>query len=368
MPPTLPYWLAALYLPNIGLRKIKHCLTAFGTINEVFNASITDLMQLGLSAKDAETVAAPNWVQVEKDLAWAQTAAHHLICLDDPGYPRLLKETASPPFVLFVQGDPHLLSQPQIAIVGSRNASVHGLKNAEQFAACLVQAGIVVTSGLALGIDAASHHGALSVKGKTIGVAGTGLLHCYPRTHQSLVATMTEQGSAVISEFPLQMAARADHFPRRNRIIAGLSMGVLVVEAALKSGSLITARIAVEEGREVFAIPSSIHHPLAKGCHHLIRQGAKLVESASDIIEELGPLLSANNAQVSTPKVASLAVEALPTTAQQVLAQINYEVTPINVILLRSELTAPVVSSLLLTLELKGYIQSVTGGYIRLIA
>lgn len=360
---TLPYWLAALYLPNIGLRKIKHCLTVLGSIDKVFRASTTELQHIGLSLKDAQTFAAPNWTQVEKDLAWAQSNPNHLICIDDPHYPPLLKETADAPLVLFVQGDPHILSKQQIAIVGSRNASPQGLKNAEQFAACLAQAGIVITSGLALGIDAASHYGALSVPGKTIGVAGTGLLHCYPQTHRSLVATMIEQGNAVVSEFPLQMAARADHFPRRNRIIAGLSMGVLVVEAALKSGSLITARIAVEEGREVFAIPSSIHHPLAKGCHHLIRQGAKLVDCAADIIEELGVFLSSNNAQAP-----SISADGLSTPAQQVLAQINYEVTPINVIILGSELTAPVVSSLLLTLELKGYIQSVTGGYIRLIA
>ena len=203
----------------------------------------------------------------------------HVICWDDPAYPALLAELPDAPPLLFVAGDPTLLERPQLAVVGSRRASRNGLDNARAFSRSLAGAGFVITSGLALGIDGAAHQGALDANGKTVAVLGTGIERLYPQRHLSLAKQIVEHGGALVSELPLDCPPQASNFPRRNRIISGLSLGVLVVEASPSSGSLITARLAAEQGREVYAIPGSIHHPGARGCHQLIRQGAALVES-----------------------------------------------------------------------------------------
>jgi DNA processing protein len=432
---NLPYWLAALYLPDIGPRTFLPWLQQFSDIKSLFHASDDELAAKQIPEQHRKKLRQINWMQIEKDLGWAgnsraenmvakNTAAknsitensiphqsqqqqnpHHILSLEDPDYPPLLKEIPDPPLVLFVKGDKKILSQRQLAIVGSRSATAAGLKNAEQFAYLLAQAGLAITSGLALGIDGAAHRGALAAKGKTIAVCGTGLNHLYPKSHRSLSEKMIEDGGALVSEFPLTMLPRPENFPRRNRIIVGLSLGVLVIEAALKSGSLITARHALEQGREVFALPGSIHNPLAQGCHHLIRQGAKLVERMDDIFEELSGLgsfhlrphppatgvvhrpriagslssKSLTSAQISSsslfptkPWSPGLPVGSattngcdLPRSHHQILLQIEYEITPLDVILSRSGLTAGEVSSILLLLELNGYIQSVPGGYIR---
>ena len=251
----------------------------------------------------------------------------------------------------------------QLAIVGSRRATASGLQTAEEFAYHLAMSGLVITSGLALGIDGASHRGALNANGHTIGVAGTGLNQLYPPANRKLAVEIMERQGAVISEFPLNTFPKAANFPRRNRIISGLSVGVLVVEAALKSGSLITVKHALEQGREVFAIPGSIHNPLARGCHHLIRQGAKLVETASDIQEELHGFASL----AARPEQPGSGAGALKMSLEnsKIFEHIGYETTPIDMIILRSGLTAAEVSSILLKLELQGFVQSVTGGYIR---
>lgn len=300
---------------------------------------------------------------IDTALTWSQQPDCHLVTIDDPAYPLLLKETADPPLLLYVRGDPALLAKAQIAMVGSRQASPLGLRNAEQFAYALANAGYVITSGLAKGIDGASHRGALRATGRTIAVMGTGQANVYPPVHQRLADQIAAEGGAVITEFPLHTAPLASCFPRRNRIIAGLALGVLVVEAALRSGSLITARQAAEAGREVFALPGSIHHVQARGCHYLIRQGAKLVETAADIVEELGALTaivvdSATGGKNNTSR--EISPEQL-----QLLEQIEYAVTPLDEIILLSGLTASKVSSILLSLELCGYVQSVTGGYMR---
>ena len=206
---------------------------------------------------------------------------------DEPDYPALLAQIDDAPPLLFVAGDPALLEKPQLAMVGSRRASRPGMDTAAAFSRSLASAGFVITSGLALGIDGAAHQAALEVGGQTIGVLGTGLQNFYPQRHKKLAAAMIAQGSAVVSEFPLDAAPQAGNFPRRNRIISGLSLGVLVVEASIASGSLITAKLAAEQGREVYAIPGSIHHPGAKGCHQLIRDGAMLVETIEHILEGL---------------------------------------------------------------------------------
>lgn len=358
----MPYWLAALYLPDVGPRTMMRWLELFPDIKQLFLATDDELQAAGIALKHRQALQNPNWKWVEKDLAWAQLTEQHLLCLADENYPCQLKEISDPPLVLFVRGDKTVLAHTQIAMVGARNATPSGLRNAEQFAYSLSAAGLVITSGLALGIDAASHRGALGAKGITIAVLGTGLNDIYPRSHRLLAQEISAKQGAVISEFPLATPPHAHNFPRRNRIIAGLSLGVLVVEAALKSGSLITARHAVEHGRDVFAVPGSIHHPLARGCHHLIRQGAKLVETADDIIEELLPY------KTPLQKMPNTFSNNLIPEHEQLLAQIDYEITPIDAILLRSGLTASRVSSILLKLELDGYIQSIPGGYVRIIA
>jgi DNA processing protein len=220
-------------------------------------------------------------------MAWLERPGQHLLMWDDPGYPALLAETSAAPPLLFIAGDPAILEKPQLAIVGSRRASRPGLDTAAAFSRSLAKAGFVITSGLAAGVDGAAHQAALDVGGQTIGVLGTGIQKLYPQRHKALAAQMAASGSAVVSEFPLDAGPVAANFPRRNRIISGLSLGVLVVEASLASGSLITARLANEQGREVYAIPGSIHHPGAKGCHQLIRDGAQLVETVEHILEPL---------------------------------------------------------------------------------
>lgn len=357
----MPYWLAATFLP-VGPRTFARWLAEFTDIRALFFASEDELLGKGIPAKFIAAIKSPDWRQIETELAWVEQANCHLICLDDAHYPKLLKETADPPLLLYVKGNVSALANSQIAIVGSRSPTIVGIKNATQFAEHLAAAGFAITSGLALGIDGASHEGALSVGGTTLAICGTGLNHCYPTSHRSLAAKILQQG-ALVSEFPLATTAHKLNFPRRNRIIAGLSVGTLVIEAALKSGSLITARHALECGREVFAVPGSIHHPLAKGCHHLIRQGAKLVETAQHIFEEIAPLCVAANDKYTEKKAKipdNLAVE-----GRRVLGLINHEITPMDVILLRSGLTAGEVCSILLRLELDGFVQPVQGGYVR---
>ena len=351
----LRYWLAALYLPDVGPRTLQRWLEHFPNIEKLFLASPAEWQAANIAPTFQHALRQPNWQAVEKELAWAEIASQRILCLDDSEYPSLLKEISDPPLILYVRGEVSALSQIQLAIVGSRNPSPAGSANAQHFAFHLAQAGFAITSGLALGVDAAGHRGALSAKGVTIGVLGTGLQQIYPTSHRALAEEICQSGGALISEFPLETKALPHHFPRRNRIIAGLSQGVLVVEAALKSGSLITARHALEQGREVYAIPGSIHHPLARGCHHLIRQGAKLVETVEDILEELQP-------GVRLPRKEHVPREKI---AHDLLEKIDDAVTPIDMIILRSGLTAGEVSSILLALELQGRIHSVPGGYVR---
>ena len=263
----------------------------FGSAQAVFAASRRELEELpGISAAIVNDVLeGPDPGHVSKELDWLAQDDEFLITFEDGLYPRALREIPDPPPLLFVRGNPAVLSRPQIAITGSRNPTQAGADNAHEFAAALCQAGLTVTSGLALGIDSCAHRGALAASGATLAVSGTGADRVYPSRNLELAHEILRFG-AIVSELPLGSGPRAEHFPRRNRILSGLSLGVLVVEAALHSGSLITARLAAEQGREVFAIPGSIHSPLARGCHALIRQGAKLVESAADVLEELAAL------------------------------------------------------------------------------
>ncbi len=275
-------------LPELGPKRFQRLLQAFGSACSALSAPASAWRSLGLPAACAESRrSADIRKHVTTALCWLEQPAHSVLMWDDVNYPGLLAELNDAPPLLFVAGDPGLLERPQLSMVGSRRASRPGVDTARAFARSLAGGGFVITSGLALGIDGAAHVGALDAAGATLAVLGTGLQQIYPARHLGLAARIVEQGGALVSELPLSCPARASHFPRRNRIISGLSLGVLVVEASPSSGSLITARLAAEQGREVYAIPGSIHHPGARGCHQLIREGATLVESVEDILQAL---------------------------------------------------------------------------------
>lgn len=363
MHPNISYWLAATYFSDIGPITVRRWLSSFSNIQALFSASTSTLQQAGLTSREMKCIKNPDWKCVEKTIHWSEKTGTHLLCVDDEKYPKLLREIADPPLVLYVQGDVSLLSQPQIALVGSRNPTGPGSDTAQQFSYALASSGFIVTSGMALGIDAASHRGALLAGGKTIAVMGTGLAQIYPNEHRSLSEEIIKNG-ALVSTLPPDTPPKAKHFPARNRIISGLSLGVVVVEAALRSGSLITARFAVEQGREVFAIPGSIHNPMARGCHFLIHQGAKLVETAEDIVEELRSLIGLFP-QTSTSVSKKIVSSSLNSEQKKLLDTIDYAPTAFDIIMIRSGLTSNVVSSMLLDLELEGCIQSVSGGYTR---
>jgi DNA processing protein len=275
-------------LPDVGPKRFRTLIDAFGSASAALSAPASAWRSLRLPSACADARRDADVRDgASAALAWLEHPGQHLLAWDDPRYPALLAEIPDPPPLLFVAGCLDILERPQLGMVGSRRASRPGLDTATAFARSLAGAGFVITSGLALGIDGAAHQGALDVGGSTIGVLGTGLEKLYPQRHRALAARMIAQGSAVISEFPLDAGPNASNFPRRNRIISGLSLGVLVVEASVASGSLITARLAAEQGREVYAIPGSIHHPGARGCHQLIRDGATLVETVDHILEGL---------------------------------------------------------------------------------
>lgn len=303
---------------------------------------------------------------MQADLEWLQVSGQALITHDDPRYPRALRDLADPPTWLFAIGDTDLLNLPALAVVGSRNPTGAGAEHARDFAATLARQGLVIVSGLASGIDTAAHQGALDAKGMTIAVCGTGLNRVYPARNQALARQIAESG-LLISEFALGVPATPGNFPRRNRIISGLSSGTLVVEAARRSGSLITARLAMESGREVFAIPGAINNPLARGCHALIRDGAKLVESADDILAEIADQLPESSVTAIVSESAeTIAAPVLDEDYQRLLQAVDYEPTRIDSLVERTTLTADAVSSMLLILELQGLVKATTsGGYIR---
>jgi DNA processing protein len=362
-------WLALALAPGVGPRRIAQLIERFGSPAEARRASRAALRDAGIPTAAIAAIGTPDAERVQLALDWVEHDGAHLLTPDAPLYPRRLLELAAPPPLLFVRGDASLLQEPQIAIVGSRNPTVGGMETARDFAAYLAGLGLVITSGLALGIDAAAHEGALG-SGRTIAVLGTGPNRVYPAAHRDLARRIAATG-ALVSEFLPGTGPHASHFPQRNRIISGLSLGTLVVEAALGSGSLITARLASEQGREVFAVPGSIHNPLARGCHALIRQGAKLVDSATQILEEIGPQLGAyldEHADTSgfilpIPSGASeLARAPLDDDHKRLLAGMGYDPTSPDDLIARTGLPAYEIASMLLLLELQGRVQSHPGG------
>lgn len=288
MPPEeLRGWLSLIRCPGLGAAALLGLVERYGSAAGALGAGRAAWMSAGIRPEVHHAALALDPALIDADVAWCLMPRRGLIPQSDPRYPARLREIAHAPPALFFRGDPDLLGLPQIAVVGSRNATPQGLEIAENFSAELARRGLAVTSGMALGVDAAAHRGALAADGHTLAICATGLDRVYPARHRALAEAIDARG-LLVSEFAPGTAPRPEHFPRRNRIIAGLSLGVLVVEAAHESGSLITARLAAEQGREVFAIPGSIHNVMARGCHRLIRQGAKLVETVDDILEEIG--------------------------------------------------------------------------------
>ncbi len=354
-------WLILWRVPGVGAKTYLALLDTFKSPSDVLSASTNDLKKAKLSDAVIQKIKSVDGAVIEPDLAWLEQSDCHVMCWHDDDYPALLKEIPDPPPLLFVRGDRSLLSSMQLAIVGTRSPSPMALKTTHAFAKSLASFGLTITSGLALGIDQAAHYGALDSSKKTIAVAATGLDRVYPASHKQLAKEIIKTG-AIVSEFPIGTQPKPGYFPRRNRIISGLSLGVLVVEATIKSGTLVTAKHAMEQGREVFAMPGSIHNPLAKGCHHLIRQGAKLVETADDVLEELGSLscVVAGDVDVKQEPLAKVTLEADYLT---LLEKIAFDPISVDDLIMETKCTAEEVSSMLLVLELEGLVASAPGGF-----
>ncbi len=401
MQDPLFFALALHRLPDVGAVTYSRLLEFFGTAQSALTQPLSQLETLlkptTLSAvKDFQRdyQQSPIGRKVQDDLAWLNSQPNtQVLTPEDSCYPSLLREISKPSPLLFVRGDADCLSLPQIAIVGSRNPSGGGLENAHRFSEYLASNGFAITSGLALGVDAAAHEGALAAGGKTVAVMGTGINMIYPARHRDLAQRILDGGGALVSEFPLGTGAQAANFPQRNRIISGLSCGVLVVEAALKSGSLITANTALQQDREVFAIPGSIHNPLARGCHQLIRQGATLVETANDIVEQLHGMLSYQQQELvalredgkrasvrntsiktATPKTdtrcsekgqLSLEMETLSPIEQQLMAAVGFDPVTIDELVERTGSNVGALMAQLVGLEIKGFLQQLGAAYQR---
>ncbi len=361
-------WLQLALRPGLGPSRLRVLHQRYGSAEAILalQDAHADLPPALLKALNSP----PDPVRYASAEEWLALPEHWLLTWDHPRYPPQLLEIHDPPPLLFVAGNPALLSDPQIALVGTRKPSPSGRQNAFSIAAELARAGLCITSGLALGIDGAAHSGALSVGGSTVAVMGCGLNHCYPRGHQELARQILTSGGALISEFWPGSAPKAGHFPRRNRIISGLSLGVLVVEAASISGSLITARQALEQGREVFALPGAVQNPQSHGCHELIRQGATLVEHGAHILETLqGPLRRWCSAATAPAAATDSLAQVVPSTAEPesvLLSAIEYAPTALDQLVQRTGLTITELQTQLLELELSGRVERVPGGVQRL--
>ena len=352
---SLKAWLALSLTRGLGGESARRLLKEFGSPDAVFAASIKSLKSV--VKPDVATEINKGIVEdaITPAMDWLEDSNNHVVTLADADYPQALLNIPDPPLLLYVKGRLDLLNRASLAIVGSRNATPQGINNAEAFSRSLSEAGLCIISGLAHGIDAAAHRGALNSQGSSVAVVGTGLDKVYPAANRDLAHALAQQG-ALVSEFPLGTPPLAANFPRRNRLISGMSAGCLVVEAGLQSGSLITARMALDQGRDVFAIPGSIHSPQSKGCHALLKQGAKLVETAQDILEELRGLPGAparNTAAQATDMQAP---------GFALLEHLGFDPVDVNTLGARCGLTIAELSAMLLTLELEGRICTLPGG------
>lgn len=352
--PGTASWLQLTLAPGIGPASLRRLLGLYGLPEQILRLPRRELAQhLGpeaVAGLDSSEVG----LAVDAAMRWLETDGHALITLADPGYPRLLLEIADPPPVLYCRGRSELLNRPSLGVVGSRNATAQGAANAEMFSRSFSAAGLTIVSGLAQGIDAAAHRGGLQGPGSTIAVLGTGVDIAYPRSNAPLAGDIAVRG-LLVSEYPLGARALAHHFPRRNRVISGLASGCLVVEAALASGSLITARAAAEQGREVFAVPGSIHSPLSKGCHALIKSGAKLAESAEDVLSELQAIRPAPPRSRRSPPDAG-------GQSHPLLEHMGFDPVDVDALFLRSKIPVDQITAQLLQLELEGRITALPGG------
>jgi DNA processing protein len=370
-------WLTLLRAPGLGAAALRQSIDRYASAIAVVER-LSKQPELPQAVR--AYLSAPDSALIENDLIWLGEPHRHLVTWNSPDYPALLRAIPSAPAALFIAGDPNLLWSPQLAIIGSRNATAAGLATTRSFAKAFAQTGIVITSGLADGIDGAAHAATLDAGGSTIAVMGTGPDLVYPRKHGDLANRIRAQG-ALVSEFLPGTPGRPEHFPRRNRIISGLSLGTLVVEASLQSGSLITARLAAEQGREVFAIPGSIHNPLARGCHRLLREGAKLVETAEEVIGELGALAQTLKESLRQRLNGDVAVPDHTHAPShhddrkrdpdyvKLLAALGHDPVGVDQLAQRSGLTVAAISSMLLLLELDGVVVAErSGGYSRVAA
>ena len=349
-------WLRLVLTPGLGPAAQRKLLRAFHGPREALNATSVELVRAAGESTAVKLRAGPDTELVQRTLEWLREPGNHLLSLAEARYPQALLETADPPLLLFVKGRVELLCRPALAVVGSRTATPRGARDAEAFAQVLSDAGLTIISGLALGIDGAAHRGGLSGASSSVAVVGTGLDKVYPARNRELAHRLATEG-ALISEFPLGTPPLAANFPRRNRVISGLARGCLVVEAALPSGSLITARQALEQGRDVFAVPGSIHSPLSKGCHWLIKQGAKLVETAQDVLEDLGMSSPSSHATDPGPS--------LQPHESTVLAAMAFEPVDADTICQRTGLAPETTAEILLRLELDGHVSRLPGGLLQ---
>jgi DNA processing protein len=357
-------WLRLMAAPGLSVSSLRTLAAAVGGPGRLLRTPLAEIRSLGGASVAAALGAIPDGVETPA-LRWREQASGRFIVgLDDSRYPDTLRSLHDAPLVLFVEGPPEVLAGLHLAVVGSRHPTRTGLDNAKAFARDLAGAGLGIVSGLADGIDAAAHSGALDAAGTTVAVLGHGPDRVYPRVNAPLARAIVAAGGALVSEFMPGVPPRRGNFPRRNRLISGLSRGVLVVEAAVRSGSLITARSALEQGREVFAVPGSIHNPMARGCHRLIRDGAKLVETTTDILEELG--LQSGAASAAAGVAASAPPAGLDDEYVTLLQALGHDPVSVDVLVERTGLTPQVLSSMLLQLELKGVVSPVRGGrYVR---
>jgi DNA processing protein len=354
-------WLILIHATSLSPIKFKKLLLQYGAAHQLVCAETCELFDAGIKYKTIQSFREPNWEQIEIDIDWLGAADNHFISCMDRRYPTLLQKIPDPPIGLFVSGNIDVLSAIQIAIIGTRKPTPGGRRTAIGFAREIGNLGITVTSGLAVGIDTAAHMGALSSNSPTIAVLGNGLDMIYPKANSQLADKICESG-AIVSEFPVGTKPLPSHFPRRNRIISGLSVGTVVVEAALQSGSLITARLAMEQGREVFAIPGSIFNPVSRGCHTLISDGAKLTTNIEDILDEIGPLISAaQKCKSEFTKQSRLHVR-LDEQSKLLLDNIGYDSITVDQLVCETGFALHTVTILLFDLELNGLVESLPGG------
>jgi DNA processing protein len=358
-------WLALAHAPGLHAGQLQDWLAQGASPIDLTRESRSGLAAIGLGQAAIRALLQPDDKALATDLQWLQTAPNRsLVAWGSAEYPPLLAQIADAPLILYADGDTEALCLPQLAIVGSRNPTALGRDTAQQFAQHLAEAGLVVTSGLALGIDAAAHRGALSADARTVAVLGRGLDAIYPRENASLAREIVGRQGVLVTDLPIGTPPLKQNFPRRNRILSGLAVGTLVVEAALQSGSLITARLAADQGREVFAIPGSIHNPMVRGCHRLLRQGARLVESVEDIFAELEPIIGEMKriAHETPPTGADRHQPRLDKEYEILLDALGFEPAGLDDLVVRTGLQAGAVASMLLILELEGRVQQQPGG------